>query len=156
MAEFAGKKLPFARIDHVGVTVKDLDKAVEHYQSLGIGPFKPLYSSLYDRRLHGKPVDGVKVLIKVAMIGDVEFELVQPVSGRSVHQEFLDKHGEGISHLGFFVDDIDREVAKLVAKGYEVVTSGKFQGGGGLAYLGIEEVGGAYFELIQKPPDRQP
>ncbi|MFC1956651.1 VOC family protein [Chloroflexota bacterium] len=152
MVKIGEEKLPFTRIDHIGVTVKDIDKAVAHYQSLGMGPFEPLYTTLYDRQLHGKSVDDVRVVIRVAKIGQVEFELVQPVSGESVHREFLEKHGEGISHLGFFVDDLDKEVAKLVAKGFKVVTRGKFVGGGGLAYLDTDKAGGVFFELIQFPP----
>ena len=152
MVKIGEEKLPFTRIDHVGVTVVDLEKSMAHYQSLGIGPFEPLDTTLFDRQLHGKPVDDARVMIRVAKIGQVEFELVQPVSGESVHKEFLEKHGEGISHLGFFVDDLDKELAKLVAKGFEVVTSGKFVGGGGLAYLDTDKVGGVFFELIQFPP----
>ncbi len=153
MVKIGEEKLPFARVDHIGVTVRDMDKAVAHYQSLGIGPFKPLDTTLLrDKHLHGKPVTDARLVIKIAKIGQVEFELVQPVSGESIHKEFLEEHGEGISHLGFFVDDLDKEVAKLVAKGLKVVTGGKFTGGGGLAYLGTDKVGGVFFELIQFPP----
>ena len=152
MVKIGEKELPFTRIDHVGVTVVDLEKSIAHYQSLGIGPFEPLHTTLYDRQLYGKFVDDTKALVRVAKIGQVEFELVQPVSGESVHKEFLEKHGEGVSHLGFFVDDLDGEVTKLVAKGFKVVTSGKFVGGGGLAYLDTDKAGGVFFELIQFPP----
>ena len=152
MMKIGEEKLPFTKIGHVGVTVEDMDKAVAHYQSLGIGPFEPLHTTLYDRQFHGKPADDSRVAILVAKIGEVELELAQPVAGESVHREFMEKHGEGISHLGFYVDDLDKEVAELVAKGFEVVTSGKFVGGGGLAYLDTDKEGGVFFELIQFPP----
>ncbi len=33
------EQLPFSKVDQIGVIVRDIDKAVEYYQSLGIGPF---------------------------------------------------------------------------------------------------------------------
>jgi len=63
----------------------------------------------------------------------------------------LETKGEGINHLGFLVDDIDREVAKLVKKGFKVISSGKFLTGGGFAYFDTGKVGGILFELIQWP-----
>ena len=32
----------FSKVDHIGVVVRDIDKAVEYYESLGIGPFEPV------------------------------------------------------------------------------------------------------------------
>ena len=31
------ERLPFSKIDQVGIVVKDMEKAIEYYQSLGIG-----------------------------------------------------------------------------------------------------------------------
>ena len=33
---------PFSKAEHIGVVVRNMDRAVEYYESLGIGPFKPL------------------------------------------------------------------------------------------------------------------
>lgn len=142
----------YSRADQVGVIVRDMDRAVEYYQSLGIGPFEPLNTMATDRKVYGKPAGDVKNKVKIAWMGPIQLELVQPVSGKSVQQEFLDKHGEGINHLGFFVDDIEKESAKLVKKGFKDVSSGKFVGGGGFAYFDTGKVGGIMFELIQWPP----
>jgi 4-hydroxyphenylpyruvate dioxygenase-like putative hemolysin len=145
-------KLPFSQADQVGVIVRDMDKAIEHYQSLGIGPFESLNVTSIDRKVYGKPAPDVKNLSRVAQMGQLQFELLQPVSGESIQKEFLEKCGEGINHLGFFVDDLDKEVAKLIAKGFEVISSGKFVGGGGFAYFNTDKVGGVMSELIQWPP----
>lgn len=146
------KKLPFSQIDQVGVVVRDMDKAMAYYSSLGIGPFETLTFSRFDRRVYGKPMgEEHKNLLRVAQMGQVELELIQPVSGDSVQKHFLEKRGEGINHLGFFVDDIEKEVAKLVRKGFKVINSVKYVGGGGVAYFDTDRIGGVCFELIQRP-----
>jgi len=145
-------KLPFARIDQVGVVVKDLEKAVDYYSSLGIGPFEGLNLNRKARTVYGKAVDDVKNVSRVAQMGAVQLELIQPVSGESIQREFLETRGEGVNHLGFFVDDVDKEVAKLVAKGFKVISSVTYVGGGSVAYLDTDRLGGVQFELIQWPP----
>lgn len=152
MEKSEAQKSSSLQIDQVGVVVRDIDKAVEYYSSFGIGPFESLNVNITEREVYGKPADDVKNIVKVAQMGRVDLELVQPAAGESIQKEFLERHGEGINHLGFFVDDLDQEVAKLVEKGFKVIMSAKFIGGGGFAYLDTEKVGGVQFELIQWPP----
>ena len=151
----AGKKESeplISRINHVGVLVNDMYSVVEYYESLGIGPFEPANRTATDRKVYGKPVDGIKNVAKTAMIGETQFELVQPVSGKSVQREYLDSRGEGISHLGSVVDDVDRETEKWVKQGFNVISNGKFAGGGGFAYIDTDRVGGFQFEIFKWPP----
>ena len=149
MEKSGTEKSSFSNLYQVGVIVRDMDKAVEYYQDLGIGPFESLKVSPHDRRVYGKPADDVKNRVMHAQMGPVEFELVQPVSGESVQKEFLESRVEGINHLAFFVDDLEKEVSKLVEKGFKVISSGKRVGGGGFAYLDTGRVGGVIFELTQ-------
>ena len=151
MKKDTNESSPFSQIDQVGVVVKDLDKAVEYYSSFGIGPFEPLKLKRIERTVYGKKVTDLENMSRVTRMGQVQFELVQPVSGESIQKEFLEKRGEGINHLGFLVDDIDKEVNKLVAKGFKVISSVRYLGGGGVAYFDTDRIGGVLFELIQWP-----
>ncbi len=144
-------KSPFSKIFQIGILVRNMDRAVEYYESLGIGPFKTQTIRSIDRMVYGKPAKDLKNLVMATQVGPIELELVQPVSGESVQKEFLEKHGEGINHLAFLVDDLEQEVAKLQKKGFKVVSSGKFPQGGGNAYLNTDIVGGVIFELFQMP-----
>ncbi|MBA7562673.1 hypothetical protein ES708_04326 [subsurface metagenome] len=144
-------KETFSQIDQVGIIVRDMEKTIEYYSSFGVGPFKPLNVTAVQRMLYGKPVSDVKNIVRFAQMGRVQIELIQPVGKGTANQEFLDRRGEGINHLGSFVVDLDKEVAKLTAKGFKVIQSGKFLGGGGFAYFDTDKVGGVLFELIQWP-----
>ena len=154
MGKTETEKSPFSKVSHVGIVVRDMDQAVEYYQSLGIGPFQPSQKGhlATDRKVYGKPADGVKIKSRVAQIGPLYVELVQPVEGESLQKEFLEAKGEGINHLGFFVDDIDKEQAKLEAMGFRVLYRSRYRNGGGCTYFDTGEVGGILLELIQRPP----
>ncbi|HSB72953.1 MAG TPA: VOC family protein [Candidatus Methylomirabilis sp.] len=150
-------KSPFSAVVQIGVIVRDMDAAVAYYESLGIGPFAAPAGTapILDRQVHGKPAPDVKNRISTAQMGAVELELVQPVSGNSVQREFLDRHGEGVNHLAFLVEDLDREVARLGEKGLRVISSGRLANGLVYAYLDTDRIGGIVFELIQ-PPRQSP
>jgi len=147
-------KSPFGRVHQIGVIVRDMDQAVRYFEGLGIGPFESAGATapIVDRTVHGRPAPDVKNRISTAQMGPVQLELVQPVSGKSVQAEFLEKHGEGINHLAFLVDDLQAEVAKLAARGFTVISSGRTLGGTAFAYLDTDRIGGIVFELIQQPP----
>lgn len=157
MEKSGAEKLPFTQINQVGVVVRDMDKAIEYYTSLGIGPFESMWGkvTLIERKIMGKSIslDDVKTIVMVAQMGNVQLELIQPITGKFIHQEFLERHGEGIDHLGIYVDDLDKEVAKMVKKGFKVTFSGKFREGGSFAYLDTDKVAGVVLELIQLSPE---
>jgi len=139
---------PFSRLIQVGVVVKDLDKAVERLSSLGIGPFTPmLLPPDAEQWFRGKPLDA-KFRISGARLGEIILELIQPVEGESPHQEFLDSKGEGIQHIAFAVDDLDREVAKLTKQGVSIQLSANLRDVR-VAYLDLG-VCGLIIELIQR------
>ena len=147
------EKVLFSKIDQIGVVVRDMDKAIEYYQSLGIEPFEPLENVIHiERRIRGKLANDVKNKVRVAQMGQVQLELVQTVEGESLQKEFLESRGEGINHLGFFVDDIDKETAKLEGKGLRVLSRSRYQNGGGAVYFDTTKIGAVILEIIQWPP----
>jgi methylmalonyl-CoA/ethylmalonyl-CoA epimerase len=136
----------------VGVVVKNMDKAIQYYQSLGSGPFEAVTTPVAEKKFRGKPAEGYGVKIRVAQLGNLRIELIQPIKGESPAKEFLDNKGEGINHVCFSVDDLDKEANKLIQKGLKVVSNVKFVSGGGNIYFDTSEVGGVLTELLQQPP----
>lgn len=141
------------RTYQIGVVVKDLDLAKEHFERAGIGPFVEGPSqAAFDRRVNGKPTDAV-VRGALAQMGPVEFELLQPVSGDSIQQQALDAKGEHALHLCAYTDDLQAEIARMRAAGFDVISEGKLTDGGSFAYFETRAVGGLVLEMHQKGTD---
>ena len=144
---------PFTKFDHVGVVVRNLDRAIEYYDSLGMGPFEPLGTAVAQKTLRGRPFEDIRADGRIGQMGQIKLELVQPVAGESLHKEFLETRGEGINHVCFAVDDIEKETAKLANKGFKIMSTVTFVKGGGNVYFDTGEVGGMLTELLQRPPE---
>ena len=124
------KKKSFAKLQHVGVVVKDIKKAIKYLESLGIGPFTapgvkpgkpPIFSIPFKGELHGKPAEWTTT-ISFAKMGDVELEILEPTKGNQALKESLDKTGEGLHHIGFLTDDLDAEIANFKKNGVGIWT----------------------------------
>ena len=93
--------------------------------------------------------------IRAANIGVVQIELMEPPPGEHGHfwREFLETRGEGINHLGFYVDDVEKETAELEEKGFKSSFASRYTDGGGVTYFDTDEPGGVLLELCQFPPE---
>ena len=90
------------KITQIAVVVRDIEAALKTYtETLGWGPwsvfdYKP--PLLHDTVVKGQPVE-YRMIGAEADVDGLGFELIQPVSGPSIYQEFLDTHGEGVQHI---------------------------------------------------------
>ncbi len=148
-------KLKLKGVHQIGIVVRDLDKAMEAYwRILGIGPWR-VYS-------HGKPVVPVTTYrgrpedfhhrVALADVGGVQIELIQHLDGNTIYRDFLERFGEGVQHLGVFVENARETVKEAEAAGFKVIQSGTGHGphgDGGYFYLDTAEELGVVFELIQ-------
>lgn len=135
----------------VGLVVKDMDRATERLSALGFGPFVPKYLPPESKEtFRGKPAD-VQLDVQRSTVGNIELELLQPISGESPHQEFLETRGEGIQHILFEVQDIDAELKRLTGQGAAILLHVNFKGGQ-LVYVDLNTCG-FIIELIQLPKD---
>ena len=85
-------------------------------------------------------------------MGPIWLELIQPVSGKYIHQEFLERRGEGINHISFIVDDIEEAISIMAESGFQAIVYQKNVGGGGMAFFDTDKVGGFIIELQELPP----
>lgn len=138
------------KFDHIGVAVKDIAKAVEFYQTLGVGPFNKSSIVTKDKTLHGKPITGGITLVQIGRMGNIGLQLIQPVEGDSISKESLENIGECINHVAFEVDDIESIMEDMVNKGYAIVFSSKYVGGGGEIY--IDTGNNFYIQYFQVSP----
>lgn len=146
------KKSPFSNLHHISIVVRNIDEVVKFYTSIGIGPFEE-YPPLRDyTKLNQKDEIGFyNIRVKVAQIGPIQIQLIQPGEGKSLYKDFLMKKGEGVYHLGFVVDDVDKSEAEVKKLGLNVLSSGRRKDGSGFSYLDTEERGGVTLLIRQNP-----
>ena len=148
---------------HLGLVVKDLDRILEYYQSLGLVSAFYEYPEGYtpptfeipgmDRNIQDLSDLPTKRRFRARQVrmGPLPFEILQlPEGGRDANSEFLDRRGEGIPHIGFFVDDLEVETARLVEKGIQVLLVEHRGDRTTMRYFDIREFGGIVLELKQK------
>ena len=70
----------------------------------------------------GQPGDWVMHLY-LAYAKDTQIELIQPVAGRSIFQDFLDQRGEGVQHLAYVVANsaYEQAAAHLTGHGHPLI-----------------------------------
>lgn len=109
--------------------VKDLEKAKTYFQNLlGVTNFSTTTSvklKEYAATYYGESSDAIN-LLAMAYSGGSFIELIQPVSGRSIFQDFIDEQPEGgVQHVAFstsitHLEDVIKEYAN---RGYPIISS---------------------------------
>jgi len=149
----------FGGISQVAVVVRDLQKAVENYwKTLRIGPWS-VYTfappTLMETEVRGRPLH-YSMRLALTRAGPVEIELIEPLEGPSVYEEFLAKKGEGLHHLGALVDNVSATLAAFRKMGIDVLMSGKWGDVSEFYYMDTEPVLGIVYEIIKRKKTRPP
>jgi methylmalonyl-CoA epimerase len=100
----------FARVDHIGVAVEDLDAAIALYQE-----------SLQMELVHREVVEQQGVEAVLLDVGENHVELLRPLGPDTPVGKFLAKRGPGLHHVAFQVADIDATLAKLKERGLRLI-----------------------------------
>jgi catechol 2,3-dioxygenase-like lactoylglutathione lyase family enzyme len=120
-------------ITQVGLVVTNLEEVVRNYWELmGFGPWE-IYEHqppvIHNRLYHGKPGD-FTMKVALASAGSIQIELVQPLSGNSIYDDFIKEHGGGLHHLQFLVKDLDETTELMNKQGFPTLMSGRVADGG--------------------------
>ena len=138
------------------VVVRDLEQAMATYvHDYGIGPwdiyeFDP--TTVRDMRESGQPVER-SWRLALAMVGTVQWELIQPLDEESTYARFLAEKGEGVHHVGVATPSYADTIATLREKGHDVVLGGEYNGVN-FAYLSTDRDLGVITEIFDAPPGR--
>ncbi len=118
------QKPAFAETMQIGIVVRDLDAAIRRYEDdYGIGPwgvyqFKP--GDVKEWRELGRPTEP-STRIATAMVGRVQWELIQPLDDRSIYAQFLATKGEGVHHIAVAAPKYDELLAAEAERGNDLV-----------------------------------
>lgn len=127
------------QISHLGIAVKDLETAREFYRSV----FK-LESS--------NPILGGDGTIKVSLVqvGGAVIELLQPIGNEGVMAKFLEKHGEGIHHICYEVENINAVIDSVKTNGIQVLGEPQMGAEGISVFLHPRNTFGVLTEFVEK------
>jgi methylmalonyl-CoA/ethylmalonyl-CoA epimerase len=95
---------------HVGIAVRSIEEAIPPWRD-GLG------------FTHSDTVLLESMHLKIAFLraGGSELELLEPTAPESTVSKFLAQRGEGVHHLSFYVDDIERALAEAEAAGLALI-----------------------------------
>jgi len=145
----------FTKAVQIGIVVRDLDATMRKYvDDYGIGPwqifeFNP--SNAQDLREHGRPAQR-SWRLAVAMVGQMQWELIEPLDNESIYARFLAEKGGGVHHIAVAAQSFDKMLAMEAKRGSKLVLSGEFEGVK-VAYLDTERDLGVTLEIFSGTPD---
>lgn len=129
------------KIEHIGIAVNDLQLA----------------GGLYEKLLGTKVYKTEKVAsenVKTAFLkcGPNKIELLEATSEDSPIAKFISKKGEGIHHIAFEVDDIEKEMARLKQEGFVLLNEKPKPGADNklVCFVHPKSANGVLIELVQE------
>jgi methylmalonyl-CoA/ethylmalonyl-CoA epimerase len=138
-----GGNLPralFARVDHIGVAVEDLDAAIAlHERDYGM------------TLVHREVIDEQGVEAVLLDVGENHVELLRPLGEDTPVGRFLANRGPGLHHVAYQVSDVDSTLARLRERGLRLIDETPRTGirGSRVAFLHPAASGGVLTEIVQ-------
>ncbi len=134
------------RIQHIGVAVRKLDEAI------------PFYRDVLGLELAGiEEVSDQKIRTAIFRVGESTIEVLESTSPDGPVGRFLEKHGEGIHHLCFQVEDAAAALAGAREKGARLIDEAPRPGVHGMkiGFLHPKSTFGVLTEFAQEGDERR-
>ena len=128
------------RVDHIGILVSSIDEATRLYQDC---------FGLEVDRIETITEQGVKAAV-LSLGQGTNLELLEPLPDSNM-AKVLEKRGEGLHHMTFEVDDVDKEIGRLSERGIDLIDKKARPGFEGMvAFIHPKSIRGVLVELCQK------
>jgi methylmalonyl-CoA/ethylmalonyl-CoA epimerase len=132
----------FTAIDHVGIAVADLDRAIAFYRDV------------YGMTLVHEEVNEEQGVREAMMaVGDSGscVQLLAPLRPESTIARFLDRSGPGIQQLAYRVDDVEAVAVTLRRRGLRLLYDAPRRGTAGsrVNFIHPKDAGGVLVELVE-------
>jgi methylmalonyl-CoA/ethylmalonyl-CoA epimerase len=132
----------FTAIDHVGVAVPDLDRAIAFYRDvLGL------------RLAHEETNEeqGVREAMMAVGDGDTMVQLLAPLTPESTIAKFIGRSGPGLQQIAYRVDDVELTSKALRDKGLRLLYDAPRRGTADsrVNFVHPKDAGGVLVELVQ-------
>jgi len=133
-------KIMIKKIEHLGIAVKNLDESNELFEKLlGVSHYK----------IEEVESEGVKT--SFFQVGETKIELLEATRPESPIAKFIEKKGEGIHHMAFDVEQIENEIERLTAEGFQVINDSPKNGADNkrIVFLHPKTTNGVLIELCE-------
>ena len=99
------------KLHHIGIAVKSIKESL------------PLYKGLLGFNEIEK-IDHLGYNLKLLMLKNEKsrIELMEQIGDSGIIQRYIEKHKEGVHHIAFEVDDLDKAVSELIRKGIRIIS----------------------------------
>ena len=129
------------KIEHIGIAVKNLEQS------------NALFTKLFGKAQYKiESVESESVKTSFFMLGETKVELLEASNESSAIARFIEKKGEGIHHIAYEVDNIDEEMKRLKAEGFEILNTQAKDGADNkrICFLHPKSTNGVLVELCQE------
>ncbi|HLY50427.1 MAG TPA: methylmalonyl-CoA epimerase [Solirubrobacteraceae bacterium] len=131
-------------IDHVGVAVENLDRALALYaEVLGLS------------LVHRETITEQGVEAALLDVGDGHIELLAPLGPETSVGKFLASRGPGLHHIAYRVSNVEEVLEQLAAAGMRLIDERPRTGirGSRVAFVHPAATGGVLTEIVQPAPE---
>ena len=128
-------------INHIGIATADLKASLKQFRELYQSP---------DAELIRNEEQGL--LAAFIHQGETHIELLQPLRADTTIGRFIERHGEGVHHMAFTVEDTDAKAKELEALGIPIIDGPREGLGGRIAFTHPSMTHGVLIEIV-KPRD---
>ena len=128
------------KIEHIGIAVKNLAEANQLYSMLlNTKPYKE------------EAVESEGVTTSFFEVGESKIELLAATREDSAIAKYIEKRGEGIHHIAFYVDNIEDEIERLQQEGFKLLNDQPKRGADQkkIAFLHPKSAHGVLVELCE-------
>ena len=129
------------RIEHIGIAVSDIDNSNKVFEKIfGKENFKE------------EKVEHEGVITSFFQIGENKIELVAATNTDSSISKYLEKNREGMHHIAFDVEDIEKEMDRLRKEGIRLLNDTPKKGADNklICFLHPKDTNGVLIELCQE------
>lgn len=139
-------------VAQIAIVVRDIESASQRYAAILGLPVPDIIITAPGLEVHqtynGEPSDA-QAKLAFFQLGQVQLELIEPMGGNSTWQAALDEKGEGVHHIAFWVEGMQRSVDFLKSQNIPMIQRGDM-GEGQYAYFDSVASLGVTLELLEQ------
>ena len=135
------KIITMRKIEHIGIAVKDIEAS------------NKVFAKIFGKDSYKlEKVESEGVITSFFQIGENKIELVAATTEESVISKYLEKWGEGMHHIAFAVEDIEKEIKRLKNEGIRLLNESPKEGADNkiICFLHPQDTNGVLIELCQE------